>query len=287
MPASPIENVQDTALWVATYRADESERSDALFKDPFARRLAGERGRDIAHRMRNKRQVAWSLVLRTVIIDDFILTAIADGFDTVVNLGAGLDARPYRMQLPASLRWIEVDYPGMIEHKETVLADQTPRCRLQRLKLDLSRGDDRRRLLATINADGAKILIITEGVIPYLSNEDAGALAIDLRAQSHVGRWIVDYYDDRVLDYIKKSRHHKKQMQNAPFLFRPGDWHAFFAQRGWGVRDMRYFGETAARLHRPSPMPWWQRLLFRMAPPERRAAMTRMLGYAVLEPNAN
>jgi O-methyltransferase involved in polyketide biosynthesis len=41
--ANPIRNVSDTALWVATYRALESERPDALFNDPFARRLAGVR----------------------------------------------------------------------------------------------------------------------------------------------------------------------------------------------------------------------------------------------------
>ena len=31
---NPIRNVSDTALWVAVYRAMESERSDALFRDP-------------------------------------------------------------------------------------------------------------------------------------------------------------------------------------------------------------------------------------------------------------
>ncbi len=38
-----IENVSDTARWVAVYRAMESARSDAIFRDPFAERLAGER----------------------------------------------------------------------------------------------------------------------------------------------------------------------------------------------------------------------------------------------------
>ena len=42
-----IRNVSDTARWVAFYRAMESERPDAVFRDPFARRLAGERGEAI------------------------------------------------------------------------------------------------------------------------------------------------------------------------------------------------------------------------------------------------
>jgi O-methyltransferase involved in polyketide biosynthesis len=32
--------VADTARWMAAGRAAESERPDALFRDPFARRLA-------------------------------------------------------------------------------------------------------------------------------------------------------------------------------------------------------------------------------------------------------
>ena len=42
-----LRNISDTARWVAFYRAMESERPDALFHDPYARRLAGERGEQI------------------------------------------------------------------------------------------------------------------------------------------------------------------------------------------------------------------------------------------------
>ena len=37
-----IENISDTARWVATYRAQETGRPDAIFRDPFARRLRRE-----------------------------------------------------------------------------------------------------------------------------------------------------------------------------------------------------------------------------------------------------
>ena len=42
-----IRNISDTALWAAIYRARESDRPDALFRDPLARRLAGERGGEV------------------------------------------------------------------------------------------------------------------------------------------------------------------------------------------------------------------------------------------------
>lgn len=117
-----IENVSDTAFWIAHYRAVESARPDALFRDPLAALLAGEQGKKIARTMPMSFMTEWVVAIRTHIIDDYIRTAIAEGIDTVVNLGAGLDTRPYRMDLPEALQWIEVDYPRMIEFKERRLA---------------------------------------------------------------------------------------------------------------------------------------------------------------------
>jgi len=89
-----LRNISDTANWVAVYRALESERPDALFRDPFARRLAGTRGVRIAEAASFAKSNAWSFVARTVLFDRFISDAVANGADMVVNLAAGLDARP-------------------------------------------------------------------------------------------------------------------------------------------------------------------------------------------------
>ena len=49
MTAEPtIRDISDTAIWAAIYRARETERPKALFRDPFAKRLTGERGERIA-----------------------------------------------------------------------------------------------------------------------------------------------------------------------------------------------------------------------------------------------
>src|SRR5262245_46139995 len=106
-----VRNVSDTARWVATYRARETERPDALFRDPFARRLADERGERIAAATPNVAGSDWPFIVRTVLFDRLIADEVARGVDAVVNLAAGLDARPYRMALPASLQWIEIDLP--------------------------------------------------------------------------------------------------------------------------------------------------------------------------------
>src|SRR4051812_36718837 len=122
MVAVQIDDVSDTALWVAAYRAAESERVDALFRDALAGRLAGERGRALAATMPGGAQFSWSIVVRTRVIDRYVSDAVAAGYDAVVNIGAGLDTRPYRLALPASLQWFEIDLPSMVSYKNAALA---------------------------------------------------------------------------------------------------------------------------------------------------------------------
>ena len=102
-PAEPlIRNISDTALWVAVYRARETERQDALFRDPFARKLAGERGEQIAKDLRAGQRYEWPYTARTVRFDQIVTEQIKQDADMVINLAAGLDTRPYRMELPPS-----------------------------------------------------------------------------------------------------------------------------------------------------------------------------------------
>src|SRR5437762_8222050 len=95
-----IDNISDTARWVAVYRAMESARPDAIFRDPFADRLAGERGHQILDAMPHGRTYAWPMIVRTAVFDEIILDAVQKRHvDLVVNLAAGLDARPWRLPL--------------------------------------------------------------------------------------------------------------------------------------------------------------------------------------------
>jgi acyl dehydratase len=54
------------------------------------RSLAGGRGKEIVAKLPKWFLGAWTAALHTVIIDDFIATALQDGVDTVLNLGAGI-----------------------------------------------------------------------------------------------------------------------------------------------------------------------------------------------------
>ena len=252
-PTGIIENISDTARWVAVYRARETERDGAVFKDPFARRLAGERGEEIARAHTFGEANEWPFIARTVMFDTAIANEIARGVDTVICLAAGLDARPYRMELPSSLRWIEVDLPGLIAYKETVLGNEAPRCALERISQDLSDEDARRTLFNRVGQDSRRALVIAEGLLVYLTEDQVSSLARDLAAEPSFERWIIDIANPALITLMQREMSEHVNSAGIPFRFGPADGPAFFVSCGWKPADVRSAFRTAAALRRLPP----------------------------------
>jgi len=246
-----IRNISDTARWVAVYRARETDRPDAVFRDPFARRLAGERGEQIANSMPLGRDNDWSMVTRTYLIDQFVMDQVRQDVDMVINLAAGLDSRPYRLQLPSSLHWIEVDLPEILDYKEGILRAEKPVCALERFRLDLSNVDARRELFLQLGSRARKALIITEGLIIYLTADEVSALAQDLAASPSFHSWILDIASPGLLRMLQKKMAAQLN-QAAPFKFAPVEGPDFFLRHGWKPVDVRSLLKNAARLKRLS-----------------------------------
>jgi methyltransferase (TIGR00027 family) len=247
---STIRNISDTARWVAEYRARESERPDAVFRDPFARRLAGERGRQIMDSLPANATHSWAYVARTYLFDQFIAEQVAGGADLVLNLAAGLDARPYRMALPPTLQWVEVDLPELLDYKSDVLANETPACRLERIPLDLSDRHARSALFQDLQRRATRIMVVCEGLLAYLTPEAVGQLADDLAACSAVRSWAIDLTSPGLLAMIKKQVGNRLAEANAPLQFAPQEGPAFFEPHGWRAVDVRSILKAGARLKR-------------------------------------
>ena len=247
-----IENISDTAKWVAVFRADESERPDAIFHDPFARRLAGKKGEQIADAIEFSRNNSWSFVARTFLFDEFIKQNVDLGYDMVINLAAGLDTRPYRMVLPAKLNWIEVDLPGIMNYKQSILANEKPKCDLQSISLDLSDRNARLDLFKKLAGECEKALIVSEGLISYLDEEEVGTLAQDLSAQNSFKRWVLDMMSPGLLTMVKKEMGSFLKEANAVFKFAPQEGEGFFLTHGWKHIESRSKLKTAATLKRLS-----------------------------------
>ena len=274
-----IHHVSDTALWVAAYRAKETNRSDAIFQDPFAAVLAGERGELIAKNMGYSPMMSWIMVIRTSAIDRLILNAIHDGVETIVNLGAGLDTRPYRMDLPSQLTWIEVDFSNMIEYKREKLAGESAKCQLQHVALDLTNQYERLVLFSTINASAKNILVITEGVIPYLKEEEVVMLAKDILSFSNFQYWIQDFHTRGLNNWPKIWN---KKLESAPFQFSTKDWFGFFKPLGWKVQEVITAIDEAKRIGRPFPYRFPLNFIFRFLPKFTENKLQKITGYVLL-----
>ena len=251
-----IRNVSDTAVWAAIYRGRENERRNGLFRDPFARRLAGERGERIASAMRSHDRHEWAWILRTVLFDAFLTEEIARGTDMVVNLAAGLDARPYRMALPKSLRWVEVDLPELIDYKERILAKDEPVCALERVRLDLADEGSRRELFRRLGGGAKRAVIVTEGLLVYLTAEQAGSLADDVAAPSAFRRWVLDLASPGLLRMLQRQVGAALDAASAPLKFAPADGPYFFERHGWKTLEVRTPFKAASRAKR---LPWFLR----------------------------
>jgi methyltransferase (TIGR00027 family) len=248
----PLRHISDTALWVAVYRAEESERTDAVFHDPYASKLAGERGTQIAAAMPFARRHSWGYTARTWLVDQFIERSVLQGTDMIINLAAGLDSRPYRMQLPASLRWIEVDLPDMLSYKQEILAAERPVCALDRVPLDLRDTAARRALFRRLGAEARAVLVVSEGLIIYFGTDDAAELARDLAAATTFRRWVTDLTSPALLRMLQKTIGGPLVEAGSPLRFAPREGPEFFAPYGWKAVETRSMLHTAARLKRLS-----------------------------------
>ncbi len=284
---SAIRNVSDTALWVAVFRAEESERPDPLFYDPYARLLAGERGAEIAKQVG---MPGWPIVVRTVALDEMILKAVEeDGFDTVLNLAAGLDTRPYRLALPATLRWIEADLPAMVEYKRDKLKDAKCFCRLERYAVDLADVEARRALFTKVGAAADKVLVVTEGLLIYLDPEEVKTLAADLHQPPAFKRWLMDIASPSLLKMLARQGTTGKdntllKNDSVQFKFAPAEHVEFFGPYGWKPGEYRDTATEARRLKR-FDIPFMFKLVGTLMSlnPRVRAKMKKFSGISALE----
>jgi methyltransferase (TIGR00027 family) len=247
---STVRSVSDTARWVAYFRALETRRPDALFRDPYAERLAGEHGFRIANTLADGNKHEWAWVARTYLFDQFLAREIQQGATLVVNLAAGLDARPYRMQLPSHLQWVEVDLPEIIAYKEEILANEKPRCQLERVSLDLSDGPARRRLCEDLNRRATKVVVASEGLLIYFTPDEVASLARDLSSAPHFLNWVIDLASPGQLRLMQRSTGKQLSEAGAAFKFGPAEGANFFKPHGWEPIDVQGMLKTAAQFNR-------------------------------------
>ncbi len=263
------------------YRAIESDRPDALFHDPHARRMAGERGAAILRALPFGESLGWALVVRTRLIDEAVERAIANGARTVLNLGAGLDTRAFRLNVPSSLRWFDVDLPSIVEHRRRCLGGEAARCEHAHVAADLQSADACSELLARVRTTGEPTLVLSEGLLVYLAPEQVGRLARHLHDEPSMRWWVTDVVTPLLARTVGTLW--QPALAGAPFRFTPADSTKVFAALAWRETEFRSIWEESIRLQRTMPLAAWWTSLGRLAMPTLHEATRRMSGVVVLE----
>lgn len=265
------------------YRAFESDRPDALFRDPYARRLAGERGAAIVRSLPRGRSMAWPMIVRTAVMDEIILRCVGQGVRTVINLAAGLDTRAFRLTLPPSLRWFDVDLPDMIAYRQEHLADVRPSCAHEHHAADLTDSRVSASVLACASEAAGPAMVITEGLLIYLAAEQVTALAGRIHEEPEVRWWLTDLATPLLLEMLSRTWQPQLTAANAPMQFAPADSAAFFEPLGWREAEFRSVWEESLRLRRSIRLARLWNLLGRLRPKAVREAHRRMSGIVLLE----
>ena len=256
-----FQDISDTAKWVAQYRAMESQREDAIFNDPFAERLAGIRGKEIVDLLPAGLSSSWSLAVRTVSIDEMLLNCIAKNNIThVVNLAAGLDSRAFRLTFPHQITWTEVDLPEILDYKMEVLKNDVPKCKLQSWRYDLSKHDQRKEMYDKINQFDGDTLVLTEGLLCYLEEQNVSEMSEELFANKNVRFWLFDLFVPLSLKMLNK--HWKVFFDEEGAHFRFATSLDFFTRIGWKPSDARSVISEAERLNRTSIISEGIKLIF-------------------------
>lgn len=217
---------------VAACRAIENNRPDGFIRDPFAERLAGERGMAIAQALPRLAIMGFGVSARTFFLDDLVASAVKQhGIRAVLSVGCGLDTRPWRLELPPELRWIEVDFDDLLNYKAAMMASEPPRCRVESMAADLNDPAQRRAIFAA--APDVPALMITEGLLQYLPAETVEALATESAAMGGVRYWLAGAASTQFANAIGMDSFQQVQAMRAGSHLNGDELFAAIERNGW------------------------------------------------------
>lgn len=176
-----------TAVTIAVCRAAERERTEPWFVDPLADYVA--RTAEPTRATNPRPGLIFWVAVRTWFLDELVVSAVGDGMRQVVLLGAGLDARAVRLDVPSEATFFEVDRSSVHELKSRLLtqAGLTARHERRAVVADLTSSDWLFALRAQGWESDEPTCWIAEGLLIYLKPEPRDALLRDIARVSPAG----------------------------------------------------------------------------------------------------
>ncbi len=190
--------VSQTAFGVATFRAIETAKSDALINDPFASMFhcpeSAEWIQSLALNETKYDSMVTGIGIRTLKIDQEIANALHQSIDQVVVLGAGLDCRPWRISNNqdmkdielGNIKWFEIDFAEVFDYKLNTLATANACTPFQYYNVAANTAvDNWTQKLQDAGYDATKPAIwLLEGFTGYLTEEELSKTMNDIASHS-------------------------------------------------------------------------------------------------------
>jgi O-methyltransferase involved in polyketide biosynthesis len=134
-----------------------------------------------------------------------------------------------------------------------------------------------------VGAEASRVLVVTEGLLIYLTEAQVADLARDLRVPPSFAWWLIDIAHPRLLAIMKRSWGKNVEAGNAPFQFAPESNTKFFEPFGWRELSYRSGLDESRRLHREMRGMWFWRIVNNLSPKRVREDFRRFNGYVLLE----
>ncbi len=165
---------QETLLIPLYSKATESRRPNPILVDVKAQQILDRVEYDFA-RLKIPRKTAVTLSIRASKLDAIAREFLATRPEAVVlHLGCGLDSRCLRVEHPMA-DWYDLDFPDVIALRRKFYEESPTYHMLASSVTDLSWMDQ-------VRAAGRPVLVIAEGLLMYLDEEEVKRLFLALRA---------------------------------------------------------------------------------------------------------
>ncbi len=169
MDGTELVGVQKTLSPVLRAKALDNRLPDPILGDTYAEQAMRGLDPDYDKRRFGSSQMGLAAVVRAKAHDDWARSFLTEHPDAVVlHLGCGLDARVYRIDPPATVEWYDLDYPSTIELRQRFLPPREHCNLIGSSVTDLAWLDRIPR--------GRPVLMIAEGLVPYLFEADVRRL---------------------------------------------------------------------------------------------------------------
>ncbi len=195
---------KETMLMTLSSRAIQSQWKEPILRDPWAEEAMQHIDYDMSNTLKGVsswrmwKDIGCTIVATRAATFDLLTNRyLADHPDAIVlQVGCGMDSRAFRVDLPASVQWYDVDYPDVIDLRRQLFPERDAAAQGRYALIGAPLAD--LGWLDEVPRDRPGLLI-AEGVLHYLSETEVKALLNAVAAHFPSGQMIFDICNQMIV----------------------------------------------------------------------------------------